>query len=99
MFATNDFARNVVSAAGAALLAGVCLFAATAPAQAAAATTVSKAVSYADLNIAHPQGRAMLNARIKSAAREVCATNNSDLKSRLEETRCIRTAIAAATRS
>ncbi|TRW14124.1 UrcA family protein [Glacieibacterium frigidum] len=98
MFATNDFARNVVGAAGAALLAGACLFAATAPAQ-ASPVAVSKTVSYADLNLAQPEGRATLHARIKSAAREVCAINRSDLKARLDETRCIRTAIADATRS
>lgn len=98
MFATNDFARNAVGAAGAALLAGACLFAATTPAK-ADPVVVSKTVSYADLNLAQPQGRATLDARIKAAARSVCPVGSVDLKSRLDETRCIRTAIAAATRS
>lgn len=100
MFATQDFTCNAVSVAGAALLAGACLFAAAAPAAAAAApVTVSKTVSHADLNLAQPQGRATLDGRIKSAAKAVCTVGGSDLKSRLEETRCVKSAIAAASRS
>ena len=98
MFATQDFTRNAVSVAGAALLAGVCLFAAAAPAT-AAPVPVSKTVSYADLNLAQPQGRATLDGRIKSAAKSVCTVGGSDLKSRLEELRCVKSAIAAASRS
>lgn len=97
MFATNDFARNFVGAAGAALLAGACLFAATTPAKATEA--VSKTVTYADLNLAQPAGRATLETRIKAAARAVCATDSDDIRARAEKSRCIRTAIDAATRS
>lgn len=98
MFATHDFARNAFSVAGAALLAGACLFAATTPAQ-AAEVTATKTVSYADLNLGQPQGRAVLDARIKSAAKSVCAVGGNDLVTRLAETRCAKIAIAAATRS
>jgi UrcA family protein len=98
MFSTNDFARNAVSAAGAALLAGACLFAAAAPAN-ATPVFASRSVSFADLNLAQPQGRATLDARIKSAAKSVCTVGGNDLKTRLNETRCIKTAIANAARS
>lgn len=97
MFATNDFTRNLVGAAGAALLAGACLFAATTPAQ--ATETVSKTVSYADLNLAQPAGRATLESRIKAAARAVCVADSDDYLTRAKKSRCIRTAIETATRS
>lgn len=94
MFA-NAFARTVVSATGALLIGGLCLTAAAAPA-AAAPVTASKSVRYADLDLGQPQGRAALDARIKSAAKSVCFAGGSDLVSRRAEIRCTRVAIAAA---
>ena len=92
MFVTSSFARNLTSAVGAALIATACLTVAVAPAAAAAAAT-SKTVSYGDLNLANAQGRAALDARIKSAARSVCKTDSSGLQARTSETQCIKAAI------
>ncbi|QXQ08011.1 UrcA family protein [Sphingosinicellaceae bacterium] len=93
MFVTSSFARNFVSAASAALIATACLTIAVAPAAAATAAPMSKTVSYADLNLANAQGRAALNARIKSAARSVCKVDGRDLQARTSETRCIKDAV------
>ena len=95
MFATSTFARNALGAAGAALFAATCLVAAAGPA-AAAPVTASKIVSYADLNLAKAQGRAVLQARIKSAAKAVCSTGSNDTLSRGLEDRCVRNAVANA---
>ena len=94
MFVTSSIARNVVSAAGAALIATACLSIAVAP---AAAASTSKTVSYADLNLGNAQGRAALNARIKAAARSVCRVDSSNLQARTTETQCIKAAIRSAT--
>lgn len=93
MFA--NFARTVVSATGALLIGGTLMTVAVAPATAAPVTN-SKSVSFADLNLSQPQGRAVLDARIRSAAKSVCTVGGSDLRTRLSEARCTRTAIAAA---
>ncbi len=96
MFVTSSFARNLTSAVGAALIATACLTVAVAPAAAAPAAT-SKTVSYGDLNLANAQGRAALDARIKSAARSVCSTGSNGLQARTSETLCIKAAIRGAT--
>lgn len=95
MFATT-FTRTVIGTVGAALFAATCFAAATAPA-AATPVTVSKTVSYADLNLASAQGRATLQARIVSAAKSVCTTGANDMVSREREDRCVQAAVAAAT--
>ena len=95
---SSSLTRTIVSTAGAALFATICLTAATAPA-AAQVVTSSKIVSYAGLDLNSERGRAVLDARIRAAAKSVCNTNSNDLRSRLHESRCIRTAIAQATRS
>ncbi len=94
MFTTQSFARIAAGAAGAAVFATVCLAAATGP---AAAAPVSRTVSYADLNLANPAGRAVLNARIKTAARAVCRDEGYDVASRARESRCVKSAIRKAT--
>lgn len=97
MIATS-FARTAFGTIGAAVFAATCLVAAVAPAN-ATPVTASKTVSYADLNLDHAQGRAALQARIKSAAKSVCTTGGNDNASREREARCVKTAIATATRS
>lgn len=99
MFATT-FARNLAASAVAAVFATTCLTVAVAPAAAAnVAPTLSKTVSYADLNLGSAQGRAALQQRIKSAARTVCKVDAADLNARTSESRCVKTAIATATAS
>ncbi len=95
MFATSTFARTALGTVGAALFAAACLGAATAPA-AAAPVTVSKTVSYADLNLGSAAGRTALEARIRTAAKSVCTTGSNDLVSRDHEGRCVKAALANA---
>jgi len=97
MFATfNDTVlRTVIGTFGTVICAGVCLIAATAPANAADAPR-ARIVSYSDLNLASDRGRVALDMRIQSAARAVCASGLNDLRSRTEEIRCVRNAVSAA---
>lgn len=89
---TRTFARTAFSLAGAALFATTCLVASVAP---AAASAVSTTVSTADLNLAHPKGRAALDGRIKAAAKAVCNFGGGDSATRRAEARCVREAIAS----
>jgi UrcA family protein len=96
MFTTSAYAvRTLVGAVGTVIFAGACLLGATAPAQAAEAPRTS-VVSYSDLNLASDHGRTVLDARIKLAARNVCANGAGDLRSKADEARCTRTAVEAA---
>ena len=96
MFTTNAIAlRTVAGTIGTVIFAGACLFGATAPAVAAEAPRVSL-VHYSDLNLASTQGRKTLDGRITSAARSVCSTGSNDLRSAIEENRCIKNAVEAA---
>lgn len=53
------------------------------------AQNVSKAVSYADLDLGSPDGQARLNSRLRRAVQTVCAvTNPSDLGERRAVRRC-----------
>ena len=93
--APASFTNTLIAAVGTALLAGVCLFGATAP---AAATPVQHevAVSYTDLNIASTSGRKALDTRLVHAARTVCENGGNDVRSLNAEARCINDAVAAA---
>jgi UrcA family protein len=96
MFTTSTSAfRNLLGTVGTVLCAGVCLIAATAPAQAAEAPRATT-VSYVDLNLGNDQGRDTLDARIKAAARSVCANGGNDVRARTVEARCVREAISQA---
>ena len=93
MFTTNAFAlRTVAGTVGTIIFAGACLLGATAPAAAAEAPRTS-IVRYSDLNLASNQGRRALDGRISSAARSVCETGSNDLRSTIEENRCVRSAV------
>ncbi len=97
MFATANqtVSRAVIGAFGTALCAGICLLAAAGPAQAAPVAR-TQVVSYADLNLAHPDGRSALNFRIKRAAQSVCSTGSNNLEAQISEARCVRSAVEAA---
>jgi UrcA family protein len=96
MFATNSIAlRTLAGTVGTIIFAGACLFGATAPAVAAEAPRTAK-VSYTDLNLASDKGRAVLDARIRQAARSVCFEGGQDLRSKTEESRCLHEAIKSA---
>ncbi|MFZ4690027.1 MAG: UrcA family protein [Polymorphobacter sp.] len=94
MFTTNAL-RTVLGTLGTVIGAGVCLMAATAPAQAAGAPRATT-VSYNDLNMASSQGRGALDMRIKQAARSVCENGTNDVRGLTDEARCVRTAVASA---
>ncbi len=91
----NTTLRTIFGTVGTVICAGVCLVAATAPAQAADAARMTT-VSHIDLNLANDQGRDALDTRIKSAARSVCATGSGDVRARRDEARCVREAISQA---
>lgn len=89
--------RTVIGTLGTVVCAGVCLIAATAPARAGGFETPRAiAVGYSDLNLASSHGRSVLDARIRSAARTVCATGSNDLRSKMAADRCLRGALEAA---
>lgn len=59
--------------------------------------TVSASVKIADLDLNTEKGQARLNARIKSAARAVCQTNNGrSLSEKAMQTKCVNDALALA---
>lgn len=95
MFTTENTTRTVIGTIGTVFCAGLCLLTATTPAIAAEAPR-TRLVSVADLNLAHPQGRVALDARIRQAAHSVCENGNGDVRARFEAARCVRTAIATA---
>lgn len=96
MFTSGNTAlRTIFGTIGTVICAGVCLVAATAPAQAANAASITT-VSHVDLNLASDRGRDVLDTRIKSAARSVCANGGGDVRARTDEARCVREAISQA---
>ena len=97
MFIAADsiISRAVLGTVGTALCAGLCLFAATAPATADTVRTVT--VGYSDLNVHSASGRATLDRRVQNAARSVCTSADTGPAARIEEGRCVRNALAHAT--
>lgn len=97
MFASQTVSRFVIGTLGTTFCATVCLLGATAPAH---ADTVSgaqtKTVGYSDLNLGSAEGRAVLDRRIRNAARSVCGTPDATLADRARNARCVRTAIDGA---
>ena len=107
MFTTfsSSFTRTAVGTVGMAFCAGLCLVGATAPAHAAtfgatapahADTVRTATVSYADLDVAHAQGRAALDRRLHIAARAVCSSSQESPAARANENRCVRAALSNA---
>lgn len=105
MFAsTQNFSRTLASAAGALLLAGLCITGATAPAAAAPSPDAQASivysvsatghrvaqVAYADLNLASEPGRARLENRLRMASRQVCRGTAFDHRANAEEHRCFK---------
>ena len=100
MFAiiNQNVSRTVIGTVGTAIFASICLLAATSPAAAGPVADAPRATSvrYSDLNLATTQGRDTLSSRIRGAARSVCSTGSSDIRSRSEEARCTRSAVEGA---
>ena len=91
-----DFARTAIAAIGTLVFAGACLMGATAPAAAAEPLARTVTVSYDDLNLANPNGRHTLNARINNAARAACFDGSPDVASKIAYSRCVKSAVASA---
>jgi UrcA family protein len=96
--ATN-FTRSLVGTAGTLLLAGLCIAGATAPAAAHTTLDVNgqgqqvAVISYADLDLGSPDGRAALEGRIRVAARKVCTDNSPDPRSGINTFVCVQQAL------
>lgn len=95
------FSRSLVGAVGTLLFAGICIGGATAPATASTVHGVNEqgqrtmAVSYADLDLGSPSGRARLDTRIRDAARKVCANGAANPIETAYEYQCIAQAVKA----
>jgi UrcA family protein len=100
MFTTfnSTVTRAVLGTVGTAFCAGICLAAATAPANAGTVydTARSQTVRYADLNLDSREGRKTLDRRISRAAHAVCATGSVDVATMKDESRCVRAALDSA---
>jgi UrcA family protein len=100
MFTINNDTsfRFFAGAVGTLIAAGACLFGAAGPAYAGTADAAPRTqnVVYGDLNLGKTAGRVQLDSRIKAAARQVCVSGGDDIRSRSDEARCIRAAIAGA---
>lgn len=93
--------RSTVGALGAAVFAGLLFAGAAAAAPATEDNVRVQTVSYADLDMSKPQGRATLKFRIRAAARAVCDIGyfgSADQWLRLAERRCYDDAVKHARR-
>lgn len=95
---SHTAARTVLGALGTVVLAGTCLLGATAPAAAATPSPDVRVetVRYDDLNLVSSAGRAILDQRIRSAARLVCIKGAGDAREIHDELRCMRDAVTEA---
>ena len=101
---SHTIVRAVLGIFGTAIWAGLCLAAAAGASPivenpALADTVRVQTVSYADLDLSTPQGRATLNRRVRSAARSVCDIGffgSADRWLRLAEQRCYHDAVKQA---
>jgi UrcA family protein len=66
------------------------------PALAQADDAATRRVSYADLDLSSPAGRAVLDRRLTSAVRAVCGSGSYDLSRMVAEKRCFKVAIGSA---
>ena len=89
-------ARTVFGAVAALFLGTVCLGAAAGPAAAAQTDDAARIVFVGDLNLQTRAGRAAYDARVRTAAEAVCATDRKDIASQAAEARCVKRAIANA---
>jgi UrcA family protein len=93
----NSFSRNLLGAFAALVLGTTFVGAATGPAHAATVTAApSQVVFYGDLNLASAAGRAAYDARIRGAAKAVCATGLDSVAARSAEAQCVNAAVASA---
>jgi len=95
MINSNSFSRNLIGGFGALVFGMTFVGAATAPATAATVDAApSTSVSYSDLNLSSAAGQNAFAARVRSAAKSVCANDFNDIASRTAEQHCIDAAVA-----
>lgn len=104
MFAsTHSFSRTFAGLAGTLLFAGLCVGAATAPAQAATASPITYGVNadgqriahvaFADINLGSKAGQTQLETRLRIAARAVCSNSAQDPHAASQANRCYNEAL------
>jgi UrcA family protein len=88
--------KNRLAASAATLTCVVTtLFIANPPAHAATTPSPSAKVGIADIDLASPAGRKLLNSRVRMAAARICLTTNVEpVKVRTARMKCYRSAIA-----
>ena len=88
--------KNRLAASAATLTCVVTtLFIANPPAQAATTPSPSAKVGIADIDLASPAGRKLLNSRVRMSAAKICLTTNVEpVKVRTARRKCYRSAIA-----
>lgn len=104
MFAsTHNFSRTFAGLAGTLLFAGLCVGAATAPAQAATVSPITYGVNvdgqriahvaFADINLGSKAGEAKLETRLRIAARAVCSNGEQNPIAASQANRCYHDAL------
>ena len=80
------------------IAAGLAALAIAHPAAAQSSATSTQSVSYADLDLSTVHGRATLDARVRTAARQVCeiGTEEASLRERVEAKACFAKAVSSA---
>ena len=93
--------KNRLAASAATLTCVVTtLFIANPPAHAATTPSPSAKVGIADIDLASPAGRKLLNSRVRMAAARICLTTNVEpVKVRAARANCYRSAIANGARA
>lgn len=93
--------KNRLAASAATLTCVVTtLFIASPPAHAASVPSPSARVGIADIDLAKPAGRKLLNSRVRMAAARIClSTNVEPVKVRMARVKCYRSAIADGVRA
>jgi UrcA family protein len=95
-FAESSVSRAALALVGTVIGAALCLGAAAGPANAQTADDLrSVKVAIGDLNLASPIDQKRLDARLRSAARSVCANGGQTVADRTHETACVREAVKA----
>jgi UrcA family protein len=108
MFAsTHNFSRSFAGLVGTLLFAGLCVGAATAPAQAQTVSQTASPITYgvnadgqriahvafADINLGSKAGQTQLETRLRIAARAVCSSSEQDPYAAAQADRCYNEAL------
>jgi len=88
--------RTAIGTLGTAVFATLCLAGAAAPAHAGTIDAApSRTITVSDLDLSRPRDRAVLDARIRRAARAVCVSGETSLRAHAAEARCFDAAVGS----